>query len=748
MRSSRPSDESMPLVLPTSGTSGLETELHLGRLSRWRLRVMFLIALLACAGVAGLTDSLSGQHLLRATWRSNADQRLELVASRDPALEAMRGAVLASITSHAGEIALPDALALQRSSRWITDDQQRAEHPRLHAKLATVLSADQVRLYFTSGERIELALRPRGVLGLPAMYWLFSLLALAVAASGVLLALGRSTLQSWLYATMTGCQAGNLLFIAVQTTADLGLPATLSRLDLPLRQAFDLVTAAAFLHFVSLCPRRLPNSGVIAASGWSFAAAIALLGSNPTFEYSWWTVQLGVALLATAAVVVLGWSHSLEPHPYALLLRRFCIAAVATWLLLTVGVSAAGDLGGPSALVVAIGPAVWYVFLASLLLLAPMLSRSQHVMREFSLLAALSTVVTSLDLLFVSVFSLGPFTSLTLSLFVSLAVYAGARQWILDRLLGNAVLTTERTFEHLYRTVREVERRPERAPALLAQLLRRLFEPVEMRLVDVVSSVATVTSDGGSMTVPLPQLGDESPPRSLLLRFAHHGRHLFTREDARLSERIVEQLERAVRFDNAVEQGRSEERMRLAQDLHDDIGARLLTLMYKSADPEVENYLRHTLQDLKTLTRGLAASSHRLSDAAAEWKADLQTRLAAAGIELAWHSAFDADPILAVGPWSALTRILRELASNALAHARASRIEVSIELAGDRLCLVVSDDGVGRAPAAWDAGLGVGGVRKRVRQLGGEVVWSVNQPSGIRCQVVLPRPDTMNDTAA
>ena len=74
---------------------------------------------------------------------------------------------------------------------------------------------------------------------------------------------------------------------------------------------------------------------------------------------------------------------------------------------------------------------IWYVFLASLLLLVPFLSRSQQVMREFSLLAGISTVATSLDLLFVAVFSLGQFASLTLALFIALG--AVRRRAAVDR---------------------------------------------------------------------------------------------------------------------------------------------------------------------------------------------------------------------------------------------------------------------------------------------------------------------------
>ena len=188
-----------------------------------------------------------------------------------------------------------------------------------------------------------------------------------------------------------------------------------------------------------------------------------------------------------------------------------------------------------------------------------------------------------------------------------------------------------------------------------------------------------------------------------------------------------------------MEQGRSEERRRLAQDLHDDIGARLLTLMYKAQSPEMEDYARHTLQDLKTLTRGLAAANQPLAHALAEWKADISHRLSAAHVELKWTATQDTDVELSVVQWSTLTRVLRELVTNVIAHAQARTVEIDVKLVSDRLLVIVADDGTGHAPAQWAPSLGVGGVRKRVRQLGGEVSWQERSPHGISCRVCVER---------
>jgi signal transduction histidine kinase len=392
----------------------------------------------------------------------------------------------------------------------------------------------------------------------------------------------------------------------------------------------------------------------------------------------------------------------------------------------------------------------WTVLFGALLLLVPLLARSRQAVRELVLLAAMGIAATALGLLLLTVHGVDDLTVPLLATLATLLVYAAARPWLLSSMVGSYPLSTERTFEQLYQAARELQDHPARHAVLLARLLRGLFEPGELRPLAHAPSRTRVVGDGAALLVPLRGAGDGRPdnaaaeqaaaaaPRALLLCHARQGRRLFTPDDARLADRIVEQLRRAVAYDQAVERGRREERQRIAQDLHDDIGARLLTLMYQAPNPEMEDYLRHTLQDLKTLTRGLAAGEHRLTHAAAEWKRDLAQRLAASGLGLDWRFDCDEDLTLSVVQWSGLTRVLRELVSNSIAHALATRVDIACRVQRGALDLTVADDGSGSDPGSWTHGLGLGGVRKRVKQLGGEVAWRENRPRGIACDVHIP----------
>jgi len=717
----------------------------------WRRLLLLPIALLASLAVVLLARTIAQTPNLDASWRLDGNGHLQLIATDLPWMRPALGHSLEVIVAPGITPLVVDGRRVANSTRWIANDDERAAAAEQQRHMAHILEAGTpVLLGFTDRMNARVVPHPRGYTTLGITFWLLCGLGLALELVGAVVVLVRQDVQTFLYAIMAQCQAAQLLLAAVDAVPGMGNISLLGGHEAALRMSLDVVTCAALLNATLLYPTPLPPRRLLSWLSWIAAIVFSTAALAFDLPQAWWWCE--ALSLSTGLLVMglLGWSYRITPHPYATVMRRLSIVTTGSLALVTIVVALNDRMPGEVQSLVTAVPVIWTVFFASLLLMSPFLARSQHMMREFAMLAGVSTLATSVDLLFVAVFSFNQFASITTSLFVALGVYAASRQWLLDQMIGARAVTTERLFEHLLRIARKVEEQPERAADWQLELFHAVFQPLVARHEPGFTQSTRWYEGGAGLLVPLAvepptdvspsqfDDGDRPEPRLIVLRFAERGKRLFTAEDARLADRIVEQLKRAVAFDQAVERGRSEERSRIAQDLHDDIGARLLTLMYQAHSPEEEDYIRHTLQDLKTLTRGLAAHSHRLSHAAGEWKVDAQNRLQLAHIALDWQTHFDRDAELSVVQWSALTRVLRELVSNAIAHAQATQLSVSLRLSDDRLQLVVRDDGRGRNPQAWAHGLGLGGVRKRVKQLGGEVEWREAQPAGIECTVVFP----------
>jgi signal transduction histidine kinase len=717
----------------------------------WRRLLLLPIALLASLAVVVLARTLAQTPDLDARWRLDASGHLQLIATDLPYMRAALGHSLEVIVAPGIAPLYVDGRRVVNSTRWVASDSEREAATRQQRQMARVLEPGvPVLLGFTDRMSARVTPHARGYTTLGITFWLLCGLGLALELVGAVVILVRQDVRNFLYAIMAQCQAAQLLLAAVDAVPGIGNVALLGGHEAALRMSLDVITCATLLNATLLYPTPLPPRRALAWLSWLAAAVFS--GAVLLFELpqAWWWCQ--ALSLSTGLLVIglLGWSYRITPHPYATVMRRLSIVTVGSLALVTIVVALNDRMPGEVQSLVTAVPVIWTVFFASLLLMSPFLARSQHMMREFAMLAGVSTLATSVDLLFVAVFSFNQFASITTSLFVALGVYAASRQWLLDQMIGARAVTTERLFEHLLRIARKVEEQPERAADWQLELFHAVFQPLVARHEPGFTQTTRWYEGGAGLLVPLavePFIdagssqfddGDQPEPRLIVLRFAERGKRLFTAEDARLADRIVEQLRRAVAHDRAIEQGRSEERGRIAQDLHDDIGARLLTLMYKAPNTEMEDYVRHTLQDLKTLTRGLAATTHFLSHAAAEWKADIAQRLAPTGCSLEWSFTQDVDIQLNVVQWSGLTRILRELVSNIIAHAHATHATIHADLADGLLKLTVTDNGVGGTPKDWSTGLGLGGIRKRVRMLGGTIAWQQNTPEGVRCDVSVP----------
>ncbi len=785
--------EPSTLLRPGAAASLLQDER--ARWLVWRRRGLILAALLGCLGVFLMIRWMAALPHIDGQWQRGAQGQLVLESSTQPSLNALRGHAVLAMRAPNGPAVLVDAQLLHRAPRWQASESARQQQAHQQHSLAQVLAdaapSSRIELRLDTGDWVAATLSPRGYGGLGLAFWPLVGVALLLYLFASILLWAKSQPRHLPLVVMSMCQVLNLLCLVLETLPGLVLGVawsapnppgtfdwgTASRWcgDLRLRLALDLCIGAALVHAFALHPRPLHRAKPLILLAWGLVPLWLLLTDQalPTLQSAsllpglWWWGQAGFLALLGIALVAIQGSYRVEANPYALVLKRFGVIAMVTFLIATAaaGAGAVWAQSRPAQMGLAAGVALavslsWNTLVTALMLMIPFMARSPQVFREFATLAGISTVATSIDLLFVAVFALGPFTSLAVAVFVALALYAALRQRVLSRLLGQRTLTTERTFDHIYRAARAVQAQPTQYTQRLTQLLRDVFEPMEVLRVDAVPQATRVSSGGSALVVPIRPVepGDntktgsdaesnsgssdpdpsQAPAFALGLRFAQRGQRLFTEDDARLADRVVEQLARAVAYDRAVEQGRHEERLRIAQDLHDDIGARLLTLMYQAKTPEMEDYIRHTLQDLKTLTRGLAAHDHLLSHACGEWKADLSHRLGAARASLGWLVVQDRDLPLSMVQWSALTRVLRELVSNSLFHGHASRVNVELSLQGPQLKLSVADNGLGKAPQNWAHGLGLGGVRKRVKVLGGTVTWSENPPSGILCEVQVP----------
>ena len=88
----------------------------------------------------------------------------------------------------------------------------------------------------------------------------------------------------------------------------------------------------------------------------------------------------------------------------------------------------------------------------------------------------------------------------------------------------------------------------------------------------------------------------------------------------------------------------------------------------------------------------------------------------------------------------AIYRLVQESVSNACRHAKAKRVEVSVERAPSGLKLAVSDDGVGIADvdAARKQSHGLAGMNQRARALGGTFTLHSAKGGGTRIEVFVP----------
>lgn len=645
----------------------------------------------------------------------------EVVVQRAPAGARMpEGALVSFVKGGDGE---PFAL---RAADVIEDPDQLPDYPEMdeffarQARLYGILRTGEVKLGWKTddGEEGVSTLRTgtRPVGDLPAVFWF----QLAVGFAGLAISVWVFVLRP--HEAGARCFALTGLAFPLSTTSaaiysarELALPEEVFRL-LSLTNHFGATAfGMALVALFTVYPQRLvPTRWLVVLPAvfvpWFFADALRLA---PDLD---WGVRIPLLIELGLAMGFAAWqwrASGREPLARAAL-RWFVLATLVGCSLFILFVPLYSTLGllPPLSQGYAFGFfLIMYLGIALGLRRYRLFDIDRWAFRIALWIAGASAVI-ALDVALVFL-GLQQMVSLGVAVLVAGWLYFPVRQWLWQRIVGRHEVQLEALLPQLsaFAFLPDASRRERHWD----EVLRRVFAPLDIVAGPwVTTRRAKVAEDG--LALRLPAI-DGLQARTL--RFADIGRRLFSTGDAHLADTLCDLVGRILsgRLDH--EQVVRNERQRLARDLHDNLGARLLRLIHHLRGSPDAELAREAMRDLRDAIAAIDAAPQPLSEALADWRAETDGRCAAAQAELRWQQAELPELLLNPRRKAALGAMLREAVTNALKHARPRLVQVVVGSEEDCLTLAVENDGVGREPAAWNEGYGLRSIRARLRDADG-----------------------------
>ncbi len=197
------------------------------------------------------------------------------------------------------------------------------------------------------------------------------------------------------------------------------------------------------------------------------------------------------------------------------------------------------------------------------------------------------------------------------------------------------------------------------------------------------------------------------------------------------------------------------ERSRIAQDMHDDLGARLTEIMFLSGAAQdshdsgsetkghvvrIEGAARELVQNLDAIVWAVDPQNDTLNDLALYLHDYADRFLGNIGL----HGRFQIQRDLPPRPVSSALRhslllVVKEALNNIAKHASCTEVQFKLSLENDRLSIVISDDGQGYSPAMIsDFGNGLQNMRERIGNAGGYFEMNSELGKGTRIRLEVP----------
>jgi signal transduction histidine kinase len=201
---------------------------------------------------------------------------------------------------------------------------------------------------------------------------------------------------------------------------------------------------------------------------------------------------------------------------------------------------------------------------------------------------------------------------------------------------------------------------------------------------------------------------------------------------------VVQLLGREARSREAL--ARTNERLRIARELHDAMGNHLVGLSLNLEAVAQRQGLSPPLETARSLVRRALDDVESLVDTLGPERGfDLQGALAVLAADIPRPRVHvDAEVLHFADPNRAHTlwRCCQEIVTNSAKHSHAENLWIVIRLNAGQVELTARDDGNGTTQAGH--GQGLDGMRQRLHEVGGSLQWESLQGSGFQVRVTLP----------
>lgn len=332
--------------------------------------------------------------------------------------------------------------------------------------------------------------------------------------------------------------------------------------------------------------------------------------------------------------------------------------------------------------------------------------------------------VILVDILLAHLLTFSEGEALFLSLLIIGWVYFPIRQQALKLYGTNRGQLIEEYLPRLLRAFYEDHSPDEQWKKIIQDLftpLRQIEEDVDVDL--SIDAKNAVSKDGLEMRVSGVSFG-----KAIRLSGKKHGSALFSPRDYALAQSLLRHTREFQVLREAEKRSINEERHRIMRDLHDDVGAKILTLIHR-LDGKDAIAARSALQSLRDTIYVLDGSNPVfLADFVDDMRLEIQERVSTAQSKLYWFADEFGNTQLSRRCSYNLTRILREGVTNVLKHAQSDYVIIHLHRMDNYLSIEIINGGSFSDPSLWIKGSGINHIQSRGKEIAGSIEWIVNHP--------------------